>query len=190
VTETVRIEPLSGDHDRSQFLSGSDALDRYFRGLAFAGLESFDRMAINSVSKSGSLESTDMGDIFFQSLIDLPLWDSALWKGTAFLHDLDGVEAPGIGFFFDDINAGRKIFLGWHERVGKIDQYEEIRISIIRGEILGLPSGYSVHVSSNPLHTVRRAEDQGLVLDFQTAVGLESPPSNDPGSRVAAPGAV
>ncbi len=26
-----RIEPLSGAHDRSQFLSGSDALDRYFR---------------------------------------------------------------------------------------------------------------------------------------------------------------
>jgi ribosomal protein S18 acetylase RimI-like enzyme len=31
---TVRIEPLSGEHDRSQFLSGSDALDRYFRELA------------------------------------------------------------------------------------------------------------------------------------------------------------
>ena len=34
MTETVRIEPLSGDHDRSQFLSGSDALDRYFREQA------------------------------------------------------------------------------------------------------------------------------------------------------------
>jgi GNAT superfamily N-acetyltransferase len=34
VAETVRIEPLSGDHDRSQFLSGSDALDRYFREQA------------------------------------------------------------------------------------------------------------------------------------------------------------
>lgn len=29
--ETFRIEPLSGDHDRSKFISGSDALDRYFR---------------------------------------------------------------------------------------------------------------------------------------------------------------
>src|ERR1017187_4120576 len=28
------MEPLSGDHDRSQFLSGSDALDRYFREQA------------------------------------------------------------------------------------------------------------------------------------------------------------
>ena len=29
-----RIEPLSGTHDRSQFLSGSDPLDRYFREQA------------------------------------------------------------------------------------------------------------------------------------------------------------
>ncbi len=31
MAETFRIEPLSGEHDRSNFLSGSDALDRYFR---------------------------------------------------------------------------------------------------------------------------------------------------------------
>ncbi len=31
---SFRIEPLSGEHDRSQFLSGSDALDRYFREQA------------------------------------------------------------------------------------------------------------------------------------------------------------
>jgi len=34
VAESFRIEPLSGDHDRSKFLSGSDALDRYFREQA------------------------------------------------------------------------------------------------------------------------------------------------------------
>lgn len=31
---SFRIEPLSADHDRSQFRSGSDALDRYFREQA------------------------------------------------------------------------------------------------------------------------------------------------------------
>jgi GNAT superfamily N-acetyltransferase len=34
VPESFRIEPLTGDHDRSRFLSGSDGLDRYFRELA------------------------------------------------------------------------------------------------------------------------------------------------------------
>ena len=31
VTETYRIEPLSGDHDRAAFTSGSAPLDRYFQ---------------------------------------------------------------------------------------------------------------------------------------------------------------
>ena len=34
MAESFRIEPLSADHDRSRFLSGSDALDRYFREQA------------------------------------------------------------------------------------------------------------------------------------------------------------
>ena len=34
MAESFRIEPLSGDHNRSHFRSGSDALDRYFREQA------------------------------------------------------------------------------------------------------------------------------------------------------------
>jgi len=34
VAGSFRIEPLSGEHDRSQFRSGSDALDRYLREQA------------------------------------------------------------------------------------------------------------------------------------------------------------
>jgi GNAT superfamily N-acetyltransferase len=34
VSGSFRIEPLSGNHDRANFLSGSDALDRYFREQA------------------------------------------------------------------------------------------------------------------------------------------------------------
>ena len=34
MAETFRIEPLSADHDRSQFDSGSEALDRYFQTQA------------------------------------------------------------------------------------------------------------------------------------------------------------
>jgi hypothetical protein len=111
-----------------------------------------------------------MGDIYFQSLIDVELWDSARWKGIAFLHDPSDIEPPGLGFLFEDIDAGKRIFSGWRERVGTVDEYEEIRVSIIRGEILGLAEGYSVHVSSDPLHSVRRSEDKGLPLDFHTAV--------------------
>jgi GNAT superfamily N-acetyltransferase len=34
VADSFRIEPLAPEHDRSQFSSGSDALDRYFREQA------------------------------------------------------------------------------------------------------------------------------------------------------------
>jgi GNAT superfamily N-acetyltransferase len=34
VAESFGIEPLSGGHDRSRFVSGTDALDRYFRDQA------------------------------------------------------------------------------------------------------------------------------------------------------------
>jgi ribosomal protein S18 acetylase RimI-like enzyme len=34
VAEAIRIEPLSARHDRSQFSSGSEVLDRYFREQA------------------------------------------------------------------------------------------------------------------------------------------------------------
>ena len=111
-----------------------------------------------------------MGDIYFQSLIDVDLWNSAGWKGTAFLRDPSGIEPPALGFLFEDMNAGKRIFSGWQERVGRVDEYEELRVSVIRGEILGLPSGYSIHVSSDPLHSVRRAESRGVPFDFQTAV--------------------
>lgn len=113
-----------------------------------------------------------MGDIYFQSLIDVDLWNSAGWRGTAFWHDPRGMEPPGLGFLFDNLEAGKRIFAGWVERVGNVDEYEEIRISIIRGKILGLAEGYSVHVSSNPLHSVRRAEAKGIPLDFEKAIVL------------------
>ena len=38
-----------------------------------------------------------MGDVFLQSLIDVRLWDSARWQGTAFLHDPTGVAVDAAG---------------------------------------------------------------------------------------------
>lgn len=113
-----------------------------------------------------------MSDLFLQCLIDIEQWDAADWLGLAFFHDPDGVEAPVLGFLFGNLEAGRRIFADWRERLGAIDQYEELRISIIKGEILGLESGYSLHVSSNPFHTAERAAREGYTLDVKVAVIL------------------
>jgi hypothetical protein len=85
-------------------------------------------------------------------------WDKAKWSGTVFLFDPDGAkkQIPGLGIGFADFEAGKKIFEGWIKRVGHVDEFEEIRVSIIEGQ---LPNnkrdGYTVMISSNPDHTVR-----------------------------------
>jgi hypothetical protein len=88
-------------------------------------------------------------------------WDKAKWSGTVFLFDPDGAkkQIPGLGIGFADFEAGKQIFEGWIKRVGHVDEFEEIRVSIIEGQ---LPNdkrdGYTVMISSNPDHTVRREQ--------------------------------
>lgn len=109
-------------------------------------------------------------DVFLQIFIDPEKWDAAGWGATAFFHDPTGVEPPGLGIVFDNIEIGKEIFSHWRRRLGSVDQYDELRISIVEGEILGLEPGYSLHISSNPSHTAERAKDLGIALSVKTAV--------------------
>jgi hypothetical protein len=111
-----------------------------------------------------------MSEIFFQSFIDPRQWDSAKWEATAFLHDPEGSDPACMGIVFTDIAAGRGIFRQWRERLGSVDQSEELRVAIIEGEILGRVPGYSVHLSSNPQHTQDRARQLGQPIDAKTAI--------------------
>ena len=40
-------------------------------------------------------------------------------------------------------------FRGWHERYGDRDEHEELRVSIIEGDIPGREAGYSVNISTD-----------------------------------------
>jgi hypothetical protein len=106
----------------------------------------------------------------FQNFIDPEQWDAARWLGTAFLHDSEGEQAPFMGIVFENIDAGRKLFEHWIERLGARDRYEELRIAIIEGDILGDDAGYSVHISSNPLHTERRLRADGADFERDQAI--------------------
>jgi hypothetical protein len=109
-------------------------------------------------------------DVFLQIFIDPVKWDAAGWGATAFFHDLTGVDPPGLGIVFDNIEIGKEIFSHWRTRLGSVDQYDELRISVVEGEILGLEPGYSIHISSNPSHTAERAKALGIALSVRTAV--------------------
>jgi hypothetical protein len=103
-----------------------------------------------------------MDEILLQSFIDVEKWDSAHWTGTSFLHDQRCVEPPCLGLVFKNIEVGKQIFSDWLERLGPVDKYEELRISIVEGEIMGIGEGYSVHISSNPDHTAQRIHSNNL----------------------------
>ena len=111
-----------------------------------------------------------MKQILFQSLIDADQWNKAGWTATAFLHDFDGIKPPYIGLVFENSEAGRMIFKDLLERVGAADEFEELDVSIIEGEIPGELPGYSIHLSSDPSRTQARLRSQGRDLPFEEAI--------------------
>ena len=108
--------------------------------------------------------------VFLQIFVDPVKWDAAKWMATAFFCDPTGTEAPLLGIVFENIEVGKQIFADWRERFGEVDEYDELRISIVEGEILGEDPGYTMHISSNPGHTEERMRAQGEKLEIDTAI--------------------
>lgn len=106
---------------------------------------------------------TDVG-MFVTGFIDLDLWNKAKWQGTVYLHDAQGLEPPWLALLFTESEPAEAIFEQWHKRLGRSDSYNELRISIIEGDIPGEENGYSVHVSANIENIFKRADDQGIDL--------------------------
>lgn len=91
--------------------------------------------------------------------IDVDLWNKAKWKATFFM--IDPKNPPVLGLAFEEEMVARKIFETWHERYGENDEYEELRVSIIEGEIPGEETGYTVHIGSDPGAAINRLRDAG-----------------------------
>lgn len=98
--------------------------------------------------------------MFLTGCIDLDLWNKATWRGV--LYVTESTQPPLLGFVFENREPALNIFHGWVKRFGVVDAFEEMRISIIEGELKGEDSGYSVHVSVNPENIFKRADAMGL----------------------------
>lgn len=99
------------------------------------------------------------------SLIDTPLWNDARWNGVVIGVDQTGKNPPFFGLFFENKTAGVKIFDDWVHRFGSEDEFDEIRVSIIEGEVPGKPHGYYVTVSSDLEGILSRAKQDGTDSD-------------------------
>jgi hypothetical protein len=95
--------------------------------------------------------------------IDPDLWVKANWRATVFL--IAEHRPPVLGLGFQNEDAAREIFRNWRERYGAGDEFEELRISIVEGDIPHLRPGYSVHVGADPLNVYRHYNQLGLMTD-------------------------
>jgi len=98
--------------------------------------------------------------LFITGFIDIPLWDKAKWKGASYICDAN--QPPILGLLFRNKEAAIQIFAQWYVRIGRADDYEEMRISIVEGDVRGEAPGYTVYISANTDNILDRAEDLGL----------------------------
>lgn len=107
--------------------------------------------------------------MFFQSLIDVDTWNNAKWLATAYFVSEHPSDPPVLGLFFEQEVSARKIFTDLIDRIDNNDPYNELRVAIIEGELRG-KQGYSVHISSNPENTIKRASEKGISIDADQIV--------------------
>lgn len=84
------------------------------------------------------------------SLIDKMVWDRAGWRGVVYLVPEESNEPPLLALAFSDAGAARTIFTDWRTTLGKVDERDELRISIITGVDKQQPFSYRVVVGTDP----------------------------------------
>lgn len=109
------------------------------------------------------------------SLIRLPLWDRAKWRGAGFMVDRLGRQPPLMALLFEHGDAGAEIFDQWRQELGKRDEQERLRIVIVRGVSRKRPHAYRVVVTANMNALTASGSKQFGIISRQ----CEMDPSSD-----------
>ncbi len=106
-----------------------------------------DAEKINEICQENDMNKVRHDEIKTHSVIDVPQWDKANWKGFGFLfHPQNGL---GIILAYENADDGEKIFDRWINAYGEEDKLDSIKITIIRGVNKSHPHRYRVHISAN-----------------------------------------
>jgi hypothetical protein len=109
------------------------------------------------------------------SLIDIPLWNRASWRGTMFYRDPDKAPYPILALGFEDQAAAAQIFKGLINQLGKVDKNNRLRITIIRGIRKDNPAAYRVVIGAN----FDPAEARGRILMMVTRNNVMEPTTTE-----------
>ena len=97
-------------------------------------------------------------------IINQGLWNEAKWNGVCFAEYED--REPCIGLTFRNAPAADEIFRHWQKRLGRIDEFDELRLSFTFDR-----------KRPNEYITVVAPDIPGLVQRYR-AEGMERPPDN------------
>lgn len=96
-------------------------------------------------------------------LVNDPDWEDAGWCATTFRWHPTSEAPPVLGLVFADGEKGRAVFARWVRQYQNQDELDEIRVSVIEGEIPGQQPGYTIHICPDPEGVLVRATAEGIV---------------------------
>jgi hypothetical protein len=130
-----------------------------------------------SVSGPPDLRSLRHDEMRVESVINIPVWDRAQWRGMGFFMDPSGL--PGIALLFRNPAAASMIWKEWQRIFGTADASDRLRLSIVTQVRPDDPYAYKAVVAPAP----EAAFDGTAKVVFMTARVLEMNPSSDTNLR-------
>ena len=109
------------------------------------------------------------------SLIDVPLWNRALWRGTMFHFDPDTAPYPVLALGFEDRSGAAQIFKGLINQLGERDKDNRLRVMIVRGIRRDNPAAYRVVIGTN----IDPAEAGGKIVMMVTRSNVMEPTTTE-----------
>lgn len=83
------------------------------------------------------------------SLIRLPLWNEAGWNGALYATDQAHTSPGVLALAFRKEEPARKILEAWYKELGRTDDQDKLRITIIRGIKKDEPNTYRILIGTN-----------------------------------------
>lgn len=103
-------------------------------------------------------------DMRVVSPIIIPLWSKAKWKGTgvSLPQTIGEVVPPMMALAFENFDAGRKIFRGWHKKIGAENRDGWLSVTVITGIQRDSPLNYRVVVGVSESYLKAMPAENGL----------------------------
>lgn len=103
------------------------------------------------------------------SLLDIPLWNKANWKGTGVVFVPPSKQSPSLlalALLFQNRDACKQIFSQWNHELGDKDMEERIRVSIITGIDSDNPAAYRVVIGVNP-DWIKASDNSQFIMTYR-----------------------